>query len=302
MLQKIHGYITLSILTILLAATGIWYAAAPLVYNTVAVTEEILEAKEERPLYAGNHVVANLTTMKVELRNGTTTLETFDILSKGKPGSYYETIGGAYENDYKIKRHFSSFGSVYLPWSVHVYGNYFIHGVPYYPNGTEVSSTYSGGCIRLKNEDAEAVYEFVERGTPIIITQGTEEDFRPTATATPNIASMDMVRLMSAVVSLEVLAQDTVIRDIDGESTTRRELLPLLLTGDDSVSKTYAKAVGEEAFLNYMNEKAHSLGLSNTRFASLAEPVMTTGEDIARFNTYIENYKTYLLTLVRGQG
>lgn len=298
-MQRLSGSITLGILAILLSITGIWYAAAPLVYNTVTFAEENLV--QETPLFDENYVLVNLETMRVELRTATTTLETFEILSKGKPGSYYETIGGIFEHDYKIKKHFSSIGKVYMPWSIHVFGNYFIHGVPYYPNGEEVSSTYSGGCIRLRNEDAEKVFNFVERGTPIVFTQGTEEDFKPTATATPLLQSMDMTRLMSAIVSLEVLAQDTIIRDTDGESTTRRKLLPELLKGDDSVSTTYAKAVGEEAFLAYMNQKARSLGLTNTHFTSLTKPVSTTSDDIARFNTYIENYKSYLLTLVPPQ-
>lgn len=296
--RRMNGFITLSILAILLAFTGVWYAAAPLAYSTITSVQPLAEPK---PLYEENHVVVNLGTMKVELRTATTTVETFDILSKGKPGSYYETIGGSFEHDYKIRKHFSSIGKVYMPWSIHVFGNYFIHGVPYYPDGREVSSEYSGGCIRLKNEDAEKVFNFVERGMPIILTQGGIEDFRPTETRTPLLQSMDMVRLMSAIVSLEVLSQDNVIRDIDGESTTRRKLLPKLLAGDDSVSKTFAKAVGETAYLDYMNQKARSLGLTNTRFTSLSEPVATTEDDIARFNTYIRNYKSYLLTLAPEQ-
>ena len=48
-------------------------------------------------------------------------------------------------------------------------GNYFIHGWPYYPDGTSVAKGYSGGCIRLSTEDAEELYGLVDIDMPIII-------------------------------------------------------------------------------------------------------------------------------------
>lgn len=294
--HQIKGYVSLGILLSLLMVSGVWYANSPAIHPIQTPPEAPQQA--ERPLREGKHILINLDTMKVELRNSTTTLETHDILTVGKPGSYYETIGGVYENDYKIKKHFSSIGHVYMPWSTHVFGNYFIHGIPYHTDGTQVSSTYSGGCIRLSDESAERVYEFVEKGTPIIITENDEQAFLPTATSTLRTPSMDITRLMVAVISLEVLTQDNEITDTDGKTiTTRRAILPRLLEGDDTVSALYAQALGEDTFLSYMNQKAQALGMSNTRFSSLTEPVLTTEEDSARFAHYLRSYKTYLLTL-----
>lgn len=276
-----------------------------------AIAKEIVEAtppaslapeaasSHNAPLYEGHFVVVNLRDMNIELRNGSATLEQMEILSIGKPGSYYETIGGAYENDYKIKKHLSSIGHVYMPWSIHVFGNFFIHGVPYYEDGTKVSSTYSGGCIRLSDEDAEKIYAFVEKGTPIVVTEGSEYDFAPTATSSNKITSMDMTRFMAGAVSLEVLTQDNQIYDrTSGTYTTRRKLLPRLLKEKDtSVIATLAEDRGEATFLMYMNLKAKSLGLTNTTFESTTAPAITTQEDEARFNAYISMYKTYLRTI-----
>lgn len=293
---RVHGYITLGILIVLLAVSGIWYASSPIVYNLEVPKLPILSTPQ--PLYEGDYIVVNSTSMKVELKNGSTTLETFDILSVGKPGSYYETIGGAHVNDYKIKRHFSSIGHVYMPYAVHVFGNYFIHGVPFYASGKKVSSEYSGGCVRLTDEDAKRVYEFVQKGTPIIITDGSEKDFLPTATSTPDMLSIEMTHLMVATISLEVLPQDNEIKGTDGMSlTTRRTLLPRLIEGDDQVAEALSRTLGEATFLDYMNHKATALGLTNTHFSSLTEPVSTTREDYKRFTNYIVNYKTYLVTI-----
>lgn len=295
--HSVTGYMTLGILTLLLVGSGTVYLSSssfPRTNNSPVIQAE----KAESVPYPGEHVVIFLDDMRLELRNGTTTIANMGLVSKGKPGNYYETIGGAYENDYKIKRHFSSIGHVYLPWSVHIFGNYFVHGIPYYPDGKKVSSEYSGGCIRMEDADAKRVYDFVTRGMPIIVTGKDMNEFSPTATTTDTFLSMDMTRFMVATVSLEVLTQDDEITDNDGTATTRRKLLPrLLLTGDDSVSRIYGEARGDATFVDYMNKKARSIGLTNTSFASLTEPVTTTREDYARFMRYMQNYKSYLFDI-----
>ncbi|MCU1386636.1 MAG: hypothetical protein JWL71_5333 [Acidobacteria bacterium] len=292
-MAKIHGYISIGILTALLVGSSVWLKEHSMLSPVQASTEAT------KPLYPGNFVVVNLQTMTLDLRNGTTTLSQFPIISKGRPGSYYETIGGAYENDYELRNHFSSIGHVYMPWSVHVFGNYFIHGVPYYPDGRKVSSTYSGGCLRLSDEDAQQVYDFVKTGTPIIITENKETDFAPIATSTDTISSMQMTRLMVATISLEVLTQDNAITDTDGETlTTRKTLLPrLLVDGDDTISRAFAASRGENVFVDYMNTKARALGLTNTVFTTVDTAATTTPQDQTRFMEYLAEYKSYLLDI-----
>lgn len=295
--NSIHGYAVLGLLASLMAGAGMVYIPSPVSRaNNITVTEA---TEQESIPYPGEHVVVYLDDMRLELRNGTTTLESMNLISKGKPGNYYETLGGAYGSDYKKKSHFSTIGHVYLPWSVHIFGNYFIHGIPYYPDGRKVSSEYSGGCIRLSDEDAKRVHDFVSRGTPIIVTSANITEFIPTETSSTTITSMDMTRLMVATISLEVLTQDDEIIDSDGITpTTRRKILPrLVLVGDDAVSRVYAQARGSETFIDYMNQKARALGLTNTHFESFTEPVATTEEEYARFMHYIQEYKSYLLTI-----
>lgn len=247
------------------------------------------------PHIQGKHVIIYLDTMTLELRDGDTIVATLPLLSQGRPGSYYETIGGTYTNDYKTPLHFSSIGHVYMPHSVHLFGNYFIHGVPYYPDGREVSSAYSGGCIRLANDNAKLVYNFIDKGTPITVTRDGEHGFDPTQAASSTLSSLEMTNLMVASISLELLTQDNPITNTNGTITTRKALLPRLINdGDVSVAHLYAKSIGEQAFINAMNEKAIALGLTNTRFVSLEIPVDTTYDDYARFMTYITTYKSYI--------
>jgi hypothetical protein len=280
---------------------GMTYVSAPHVLSEIktitnnATSSPIMAAPEK---ITGKQVLVNLGTMKLELLDGTSTPIVIDIVSKGKPGSYYETPGGNYTTEYKIRNHFSSIGLVYMPYSVHVFGNFFIHGIPYYPDGTEVSSTYSGGCIRLRNEDAQKVYAFVEKGTPVRITGAADETFTyPEEIGSQHVENMDMTRLMVAAISLEFLTQDNEI-SFEGMQTTRRTILPdLLVYKDDTVSIEYTETLGRKGYVARMNEKAKALGLNNTTFTDVTTPAVTTPKDSERFFQYIKTYKSYLLSL-----
>lgn len=301
MFHPVRGSIFLIILLALALSVSVVYVSAPhILYSEeiASVEKQIIQTPETPTPYMGKSVVVNLNTMMIELKDGTSTVETFPIISKGKPGSYYETPGGNYGNDYKEINHFSSIGHVYMPFSVHVFGNFFIHGIPYYPDGTKVSSTYSGGCVRLTDENAELVYNFIEKGNPIIITQNSSSDFENKNDNSNIINSMEITRYMSAVISLEFLTQDDEI-NFNEETTTRRKLLYNLLTlNDDTVSQSYARYLGTDLFMKRMNEKAKSIGLTNTLFKGVDVPAETTDADLVRFNEYIKDYKSYLI----GEG
>lgn len=245
--------------------------------------------------YGNRYVLVNLTSQKVTLHTASNT-EELPIISQGKPGSYYETIGGSYTSDYKVGVHFSSIGHVYMPNSIHIFGNYFIHGIPYYEDGTKVSSTYSGGCVRLSDNDSKKIFDFITKETPIIITRSTKEEFIPVEHPNTPTHSQKMTNLMVATISLELLKQDNEITSLDGFSTTtRRSLLPeLLLKNNTDVSLLYAHSIGENAFISAMNKKAKALGMSNTNFTDVTSQASTTEEDVIRFMNHISTYKSFL--------
>lgn len=299
MAKRKHIIVSALLIIVTVTCSVIWFMTPPLITKGETVSSEQIKVLEPSTKQAGKHVVVYLQKMLVELRDGDTLVATLPVLSQGKPGSYYETIGGVYTNDYKTRLHFSSIGYVYMPYSVHVFGNYFIHGVPYYPNGKEVSSTHSGGCVRLSNTNAEILYNFVDKGTVITITRDVETSFEATKEASTTLTSIEMTNLMTAMISLEFLTQDDpVIDPTNGSQTTRQNLLPRLIKdGDTSVAHLYAKNMGEVLFIKYMNQKAEAIGLHNTRFTSLDSEVSTTYEDYMRFMTYVTTYKSYLRTL-----
>ncbi len=117
----------------------------------------------------GKFIAADLENMSITLYQDGETIAEYPILTKGKPGSPFETPTGFYNVLTKENNHFNNLAQVYLPYSMQFYGNYFIHGWPYYTDGSPVSSTYSGGCIRLSTADAKVVFNFVQKGTGIFV-------------------------------------------------------------------------------------------------------------------------------------
>jgi D-alanyl-D-alanine carboxypeptidase/lipoprotein-anchoring transpeptidase ErfK/SrfK len=117
----------------------------------------------------GKFIAADLVNMELYLyQDGTSTAE-YPILTKGKPGTPYETPSGVYTVLTKEVDHYNAGEQVHMPYSMEFYGNYFIHGWPTYNDGTPVASTYSGGCIRLSTDDAAKVYAFADKGTGVFV-------------------------------------------------------------------------------------------------------------------------------------
>ncbi len=140
---------------------GIWPELSNIDFFT-KVRDEFLKEK-------ASFIEANLTMMKLSVYKEGVLAFTVPIKSKGKEGSWWETPSGLYRAEGKEETHFSSFGHVYMPWSIPFQGNFFIHGWPYYPDGTPVKEGYSGGCIRLEDIYAQQVYEAIQVGTPILV-------------------------------------------------------------------------------------------------------------------------------------
>jgi lipoprotein-anchoring transpeptidase ErfK/SrfK len=120
----------------------------------------------------GKAIRVDLGAMKLFAYEDGELLAEYEVIGKGKLGTYWETPGGEYRMAYRSRNHFSSTGKVWLPYSMQFFGNYFIHGWPHYSDGTPVSKGYSGGCIRLSVEDAREIFNWSERGTLIYVDAG----------------------------------------------------------------------------------------------------------------------------------
>ncbi len=92
----------------------------------------------------------------------------YRIAATGNP-RYSPTPKGEFKVLHKKESHFSSIAKVWMPWSIHFYGNYFIHGVPYYPGGKLYTGKYSGGCVRVPTNQQQDLYQKIAIGTPVVV-------------------------------------------------------------------------------------------------------------------------------------
>lgn len=137
--------------------------------------QKFLTQKAEFTLNKESFIEVNLRTMKIALYESGSQIKEIEILTKGKEGSWWETPTGDYKVLGKEVNHFSSIGKVWMPYSVQFYGNYFIHGWPHYDDGTPVAQSYSGGCVRLSDEDAKIVFDFVQKKMPVLVLEDAED-------------------------------------------------------------------------------------------------------------------------------
>lgn len=189
----------------------------------------------------GKVILADLSEMKISLMENGEVLDQYPILAKGLEGSRYETPFGNYVINYKEKNHKVSVRDIYMPFSAHFFGNFFIHGKPLYSNGKELFDGPSGGCIRLSNDVAEKVYAFSEKNTPVFITEDNGQNDtafieKITEFGTSSISISDKIKAKSYVVS--DLKTGVVLA---GENI--KEKLPL-----HSLTKLMSASVADETF------------------------------------------------------
>ncbi|MDQ3077003.1 MAG: L,D-transpeptidase family protein [bacterium] len=257
-----------------------------------------------------NFIEADLSSMSLRVYKEGAVIKEVPILTKGKEGSWWETPAGLYKIELKETNHFSSIGKVYQPWSMIFQGNFFIHGWPYYPNGTEVSSTYSGGCIRLSTADAKMVYDLAVKGMPILVHEKdfTPDDFQyskqlPALSAqhyliadlmndevllgkdlTTKASVASITKLITGLVTAEYINLDNEITISSAAlaSTSRPRLqageqvsvynlmFPLLMESSNEAAESIARNLGRSRFIGLMNSKAQAVGMNSSIFTDPA--------------------------------
>lgn len=115
----------------------------------------------------GKYVDINLVRKKIWLYEDGWCRAEYQVAAYGSADK--PTPRGQFRILHKQVNHFSSLSHVWMPWSMHIVGDVFLHGIPYRPDGTRLSGGYSWGCVRIPTDQAEKIYYFVDIGTPVII-------------------------------------------------------------------------------------------------------------------------------------
>ncbi len=230
----------------------------------------------------------------------------FPIEAIGEVGSWWDTPSGLYQVDKKSERNFSNIAQVYLPWSITFEGNYAIHGMPEYPDGTSVPEDFAAGGIRINNADAEKLFAEVVIETPVLVHKVLKEAdefiYEPTIPELQTegylIADIDnnsilaasdldtqvpiasLTKLMTAVVTAEKMnldsrvqvtspnfVQSLIPRLAARANVSMYSLLQLLLVeSSNEAAEVIAAEYGRGDFITEMNTKATQLGMLHSNF------------------------------------
>lgn len=141
-------------------------------------TLKIILIKKDKPLINEKRVFEiNLSENIIKFYENNSLKEKFKIAYQSPEGVWYQTPTGYFRVGIKKEKAKSSLFSVYFNYAVQFYEDFFIHGIPYYSNGEKVNSQFTGGCLRLEDNDAKRFYELAQKGDLIIIYK-TLNDFK----------------------------------------------------------------------------------------------------------------------------
>lgn len=145
--------------------------------NSFFYLKDLKEFRNNLILEGKNFLEANLNEMKIKIYKKGFLEKELPIFTRGNPERWGGTSLGLYQVLSKNKLAYSVLADSYMPWSLHIYGKYYIHGDNYYPNTGIDTSPITGGCLRLNNENAKIVYGLTEVGMPVLVTdKGFEND------------------------------------------------------------------------------------------------------------------------------
>ena len=119
----------------------------------------------------------NFPDMKARMYEGGELKKEVDISARGDSEEWGGTAAGLYKIIYKNKLAFSGIASVNMPFAMNFYGKFFVHGVPYYDNGSKRITDVTGGCVQLSDSDAEEIFKMTENNTPVIVVDRYNDNY-----------------------------------------------------------------------------------------------------------------------------
>jgi murein DD-endopeptidase MepM/ murein hydrolase activator NlpD len=152
----------------------------PLMLPRVSYCEEKLEARfanspnihhctKPPKLTARRGIEVNLTANTALLFEEGKLIAVEPLLYQAPEGKWFQAPTGYYAIGAKRELHRSSLFPVAMPWSLQYYEDFFMHGIPYHGDGTRVTNTFTGGCLRFTDEVAERLYSFLRAGDQVAV-------------------------------------------------------------------------------------------------------------------------------------
>ncbi len=247
-------------------AAGVYGSAAPEELHEYSVMTHI-----------GKVILVDEASKKVTLYENNQEGRSFPLRTLPLQGSAWEAPSGKYAVEKKEYKHFSSVSGSWMPYSIEIAGNFFIHG-------ERVGGEDGDGSLELLTKDAEAVFNFSEIGTQVIVTGASPHDAF-TSSSHYSLLSRGVLPLVTApsfivadVDSGEVLWERDAQRPIDPGSLVS---LQTALTAVEHINPYKTVRIGEIVLDPSVRHRFVPSGDDELKLGSLIYPLLFTTNDTA---------------------
>ncbi len=114
-------------------------------------------------------IEVDLTNKKALLYDGEKLVKILPLLYQSPEDKWFQSPTGYYRIGVKKERHWSSLFPVAMPYAVQYYEDFFMHGIPYFEDNTQVLTDFTGGCLRFIDEVAKNIFNFLKTGDQIVV-------------------------------------------------------------------------------------------------------------------------------------
>lgn len=111
----------------------------------------------------------DLTNEKIILFENGKIVDILPVAYQSPENVWFQTPTGYFRVGLMNKKHRSSLFPVNMPYAIQITEDFFMHEIPFYDDGTKVTSKFSGGCLRFETNVARRLFEFLNRGDQLII-------------------------------------------------------------------------------------------------------------------------------------
>lgn len=111
----------------------------------------------------------DLTAQKALLFENGKIIEILPVAYQSPEGVWFQTPTGYFRVGAMREKHRSSLFPVNMPYAIQITEDFFMHEIPFYDDGTKVTSKFSGGCIRFETAVAKRIFEFLSRGDQLVL-------------------------------------------------------------------------------------------------------------------------------------
>jgi len=124
-----------------------------------------------------NFLEVNFSSNKVIVYKAGVAISEAPIYAKGDPQGWGGTPAGLYSVLDMHKVAYSGIAEVNMPYAIHFYGKYYVHGETYYTSGIKTGDDVSGGCVQLLESDAAKVFAAAEPAMPVLVIDKENDSY-----------------------------------------------------------------------------------------------------------------------------